>query len=152
MARTPKVWAPRATARAAGDKQAVKAAASTRHSNRDPPSVAAKANGGVASVVFPAGPEMIVVSGATLSTVTLRVAGDWSVAVALLARTSNVRAPFPSAAVVCGRRHVAKGDVSTRHSKVAPVTFDEKSKVGVASAVGPAGPDVIAVSGAGGAL
>ena len=48
---------------------------STRHSNVDPGSLDEKVNRGVWSFVGPAGPESIVVTGAIVSTVKLRVAG-----------------------------------------------------------------------------
>jgi hypothetical protein len=52
-----------------------------------------------------------------------------------------------SAAVVNGDVHGSKLPASTRHSKVEPASVEVKVKVGVASAVGPEGPPVIAVSG-----
>ena len=47
-------------------------------------------------VIVPEGPDVIAVSGATVSTVKVRVAGVWSVLpAASLARTRKVCAPWP---------------------------------------------------------
>ena len=90
----------------------------------------------------PAGPESIAGSGGgAVSTVKARLAGlasalpAWSIA-----RTSNVWAPSARAAIVSGELQAAKAPASTRHWKVAPGSL-EKVKVGVASFVGPAGPE-----------
>ena len=104
VARTSKTCAPSDRAPVVnGELQDANAAASTRHSNVEPASVAVNVNVGVPSPVVPLGPAVIVVSGAVVSTVNARVAGEAS---ALprpsLARTSNVCAPSDSAPVVNG--------------------------------------------------
>jgi len=77
------------------------------------------------------------------------VAGEESVLPApSTARTRKVCDPAPSPVYVCGLVHAANGAASRLHSKVAPVVSDVKSKVAVVSFVGPAGADVIVVSGA----
>ena len=73
-------------------------------------------NVGVLSLVAPAGPPVIVVSGAAVSIVNERLAGVGStLPAASIACTSNVCAPSVSAAVVNGELHVVKASVSTRH-------------------------------------
>ena len=72
VARTAKVWAPSESAAvgvwvAPGPLQGAKAAESKRHSKVDPVWVAEKPKVGVESFVGPEGPEVIVVSGATES-------------------------------------------------------------------------------------
>ena len=59
------------------------------HANVEP-SGAAKLNDGAVLVVMPAGPAVIVVCGATVSTVNERVAGDASMLPEWLARTEKV--------------------------------------------------------------
>ena len=66
----------------------------TRHSNVAVPSLDENVNTGGLTFVGPLGPELIVVSGATVSTVQPRVAGEASVLpAASRARTANVCAP-----------------------------------------------------------
>jgi hypothetical protein len=131
-----------------GDEQEVKEAVSTEHWNVEPVSVEAKTNVGVESLVGPLGPEVNDVSGASVSTVKLRVAGLWSVfPAASVARTSKVWAPSASTAVVTGETQPAKAAPSTEHSKVEPDSLDENAKVGVESGVSPVGPDPIVVCG-----
>ena len=91
--------------------------------------------------VRPEGPLPIVVSGAVVSTVSERLAGVGSATpAASMARTSNVRAPSASAAVVCGDVHAAKAAVPTRHWNVEPVSLELNVNVGVLSFVSPVGP------------
>ena len=70
VARTSNVCAPSDSAPVVnGDEQDANAAASTRHSNVEPASVAVKENVGVLSLVGPDGPAVIVVSGGVVSIV-----------------------------------------------------------------------------------
>ncbi len=67
---------------------------SRRHSKLEPVSLEENANCGEAELIVPVGPESIVVSGATVSTVKVRVAGVAStLPAASRARTSKVCAP-----------------------------------------------------------
>ena len=100
--------------------QALNAAVSTRHSKVVPGSLENE-KVGVASAVSPLGPVSMVVCGALVSTMIVRLAGLASeLPAASVARTSNACAPFDSAGVVCGELHEANAAVSTRHSKRAP--------------------------------
>ena len=91
---------------------------------------------------------VIVVCGATVSTVNERTAGLGSVLpAASVARTSKVCGPSASGDVVCGEAQAAKGAAPRRHSSVAPGSL-ENEKVGIGSLVGPSGPESIVVSGA----
>ena len=124
------------------------APSSIRHSRVAPDSSASRPKVGVASRVTPVGPEAMVVCGAAVSTVMARVAGVGSgFPAASTARTSSVWSPSPSGSGVDGEEQGAKAPSSKRHSRVAPDSPASKPKVGVASAVRPAGPLVIAVSG-----
>ena len=140
VARTSNVCGPSASAAVVwGEVQVVKASSSMRQSKLAPGSEE-NSNVGVASRVRPLGPVSIVVCGALVSTVIVRLAGVASVLpAASVARTSNVCVPSASAAVVCGELQALKAALSTRHSKLAPGS-EENSNVGVASrgqAVGP---------------
>ena len=74
--------------------QVANAAASRRHSNVTPVSVPENVKAAVAVLIAPVGPVLIVVSGAAVSTVNVRVAGVASTfPAASRARTSNVCAP-----------------------------------------------------------
>ncbi len=150
VARTWKVCAPSASATVVcGEVQSENAALSSRHSKVAPVSLESKANVGVLSPVVPSGPLSIVVSGAWVSIVNVRVAGDGSMFPAeSLARAANVWSPSASATVVCGEVQAAKAAASTRHSNVEPGSFAENVKVGVLSATLPCGPVLIVVSGA----
>ena len=78
VARTSKVWSPTASvAVVCGDVQTAHGPSSTRHSNVEPVSVEVKAKVGVLSlIVVPlAGPLVMVVAGAAVSTVKVRLAG-----------------------------------------------------------------------------
>ena len=106
-----------------GDEHEVKEAVSTEHWNVEPVSVDAKANVGVESLVGPLGPEVNDVSGASVSTVKLRVAGLWSVfPAASVARTSKVWAPSARTAVVTGETQPAKAAPSTEHCEASSRT------------------------------
>ena len=111
------------------------------------------ANDGDATFVGPVGPVVIVVSGATVSTVNERVAGVASVLPAgSMARTENVYAPSASAVYACGDVHAAYVPVaapgpSSLHSNVAPAS-DVNPNDGEFTLINPVGPVVIVVSGA----
>ena len=69
----------------------VPAGVSSLHSNVEPASVAVNVNDGDVAVVVPVGPPVIVVSGAVVSTVKVRVAGVASgLPAPSVARTENV--------------------------------------------------------------
>ena len=120
---------------------------SRRHSN-DALSFALNENCGAVLFVAGLGPVLIVVSGATVSTVKPRVAGTLSrlPAASMGARTESVCAPCGSSGVVNGFAHAVWATPSIAHSNVAPAS-DENVKVGVVSLTGPSGPLEIAVSG-----
>ena len=148
IARTAKVCGPGPSAAVVNEElQTANAAASTRHSNV-PASLEVNENVGVASLVGPFGPAVMVVSGAIVSTLKAREAGVTSTLVAVsIARTSKVCAPLASPVVVNDDVQAANGRPSTRQSKVAPAS-ELNENVGVLSLVGPFGPAVIVVSGA----
>jgi hypothetical protein len=105
-------------------------------------------NVGVLSSDVPGGSEVIVVSGAVVSTVKDRLAGGSSTLPAgSLARTSKVCWPSLNNTVVYGERHEANCSVSTRHSNVEPVSSAANANVGVLFLVSPEGPEVIVVCG-----
>src|SRR3954454_10855996 len=152
VARTAKVWRPAERLGVVkGEAQALKAAPSTEHSNVELASSEENSKVGVAvAIVEPsAGPESIVVWGFVTSTVKLWLAGVASVFPApSVARTSNVCDPSLRTLVVNGLEQLWKGSESTRHSKLEPLSVEWKAKVGVASFVGPKGPESMIVSGA----
>ncbi len=148
-ARTEKVCCPSASDAGVvyGLAQVANAWASMAHWNVAPGSGESKLN--VACFFGPSGPLSIVVSGASVSTVKVRSAGEASrLPDASLARTWRVCRPSGSCASVSGLLHAAKAPTSTAHSKVAPGSFEWNVKVGVLSAVSPAGPESMVVSGA----
>ena len=137
VARTSKVCAPSAREAVVwAELQEAHAPASTRHSKVEPTWLAENANVGVESFVGPDGPLSIVVSGATVSTVIVRMSGVGSMFPATsVARTSKVCEPSASEAVVVGEVHDVQAAPSTRHSKVEPASLDENAYVGVESFV-----------------
>src|SRR5918994_2194984 len=81
-------------------------------------------------------------AGASVSTVKEREAGVGStLPTRAFALTSNVCDPSLNVPVVWGGVQAPNGPPSTRHSKLAVPSGDEKPKVGVGSFVGPAGPE-----------
>src|ERR671914_2532984 len=93
---------------------------------------------------------MVGASGATVSTVQVRVTGVGSVLpLALVARTLNACAPSASAAYSAGELHGAYGAPSRLHSNVDPGWEDESSNAADGLSTTPLGPEVIVVSGAG---
>jgi hypothetical protein len=146
-ARTSKVCAPSASvAVVCGDEQSASAAASTRHWKLAPASLE-NDSVGVESFVSPSGPEPIVVTGPTVSTVKARLAGAPVLPAASAARTSKVCAPSASVAVVWGDEQSASAAASTRHWKLVPSAL-ENENVGVESLVSELGPASIEVTGA----
>ncbi len=103
LARTENVCSPSARfVYACGDVHAANAALSRRHSNVAPGSLV-KANDAEFVVMVPVGPLVIVVSGAAVSTVNVRVAGEPStLPAASLARTENVCSPSARLVYACG--------------------------------------------------
>ncbi len=88
------------------------------------------------------------VSGAVVSTVHVRLAGEESAfPAASVARTRNVCEPSPSPAYPCGLVQAAKSPSSSAHSKVA-ASLAEKRKLALVLEVSPVTPESIAVSGA----
>jgi hypothetical protein len=128
------------------------APASTRHSNRDPASVAENWKLAVVASVVAAGPLVIVVSGGVVSgggwIVHVRVAGVGStLSAGSMARTANVCEPTPRPVYVRGLVHGANTVVSSRHSNVDPGSLALKPNVADVAVVELAGPDVIVVFG-----
>jgi hypothetical protein len=148
-ARTRKVCAPDESVEVVnGDEQLVNAPVSTEHWNVDGVSLDENANVGVESFVGPLGPEVIVVSGAVVSTVKARVAGVGSVFPAgSVARTENVYGPSRSATGVNGDAQAAYVLPSSEQANVDPASLAVNENVGVASVVPPVGPAVIVVLG-----
>src|ERR671923_278204 len=95
VARTEKVWEPELKPEYVwGEEHGSKLPESSWHSNVALGSSEEKVNVASVEVVVPEGPESIVVSGAAVSTVQVRVSGVWSVLpAASVARTENVCSP-----------------------------------------------------------
>ncbi len=148
-ARASNVCAPSASwGIAVGDWQGLNGPPSTRHSKVAPSSSVPRPNDGARSLVVGGGPERIVVSGASVSTVKVRVAGVGSALPAgSIARTSKVCSPSARSPAGCGDWHAANAPPSTRHSNVVPGLSPVNSNSGVASPVGPDGPAVMLVCG-----
>ena len=88
------------------------------------------------------------VGGATVSTVNDRDRTALSFPGASIALTKKVWVPFASGEPrVNGEGHGMNAWASKRHWKVEPASFEAKEKVGVASLVGPLGPEVMVASG-----
>ena len=130
------------------------AGVSRRHSNVEPGAVEVNVKDADVLLVSPDGPPVIVVSGAAVETVKLRVAADASVLpAASRARTLNVYVPSASGPTARGEVHatyvptVAPGP-SRRHSNVEFDSVLVNSNDGDALLIVPVGPAVIVVSGA----
>jgi hypothetical protein len=94
------------------------------------------------------GPDVIVVCGATVSTVHVRVAGVGSgLAAASRARASNVCEPFARRRYLCGDAHASHIAASRRQSKVLD-SLAPNENVALVRRVRSRGPPVIVVSGA----
>jgi hypothetical protein len=149
VARTANVCAPATTVYCAGDEQAANAAPSSEHANVASVSVAVNVKLALPLVVVAGGPDAIAVSGATVSTVNVRVAGVPSAfPAASVARTEKVCDPLPSDAAVTGEEQAAKSAPSSAHANVELLSLEMNANVAVVSLVAPLGPDVIVVSGA----
>src|SRR5688572_4047664 len=148
-ARTSKPCAPSASAGVTNTGvQPVNGAPSRRHSNRAPASREAKAKRCTAARETPSGPAVIVVSGATVSTVIERLAGVASRLPAGSIATAWITwAPSASGGVVKVRPHAANGAPSTRHSKSVPGSSAASTNAGVGSLIAPEGPDATVVFG-----
>jgi hypothetical protein len=95
-----------------------------------------------------AGVDVMLVSGAARSTAHVCVAGVGSVFPAgSVARTANVCGPSESPVRLLGEPHEAQAPLSSRHSKVDPLSVEMNEKVAEVALVGSVGADVIAVSG-----
>jgi ABC-type transport system involved in cytochrome bd biosynthesis fused ATPase/permease subunit len=130
-----------------GEAQAARGPPSARHSKVDPASVDTKLKVPAGLFVGLGGLAVIVVSGATVSTVQAKDAGVGSMFPAVsTARTSKVCAPSARAAVVKGEVQAAKAAPSTRHLSVAG-SVEEKLKVPAVTLVWLFGPVRIVVSG-----
>ena len=111
-------------------------------------------NDGASSLVTPVGPLVIVVSGAAVSTVNARVAGDASVLpAASVARTRERVRPVRERPEAFGELQVVNVPVaapgpSSLHSNVESISVDVNENDCAATFVVPIGPAVIVVSGA----
>ena len=131
------------------------AGVSSLHSNVAPASDV-NVNDGAVTFVTPVGPPVINVSGGPVSTVNALVAGVGSGVPPLMARTENVYAPLAVVVYPCGDVHAAyvpaPAGVSSLHSNVEPAIDDVNVNDGAVTFVGPVGPPVMFVSGAGGGV
>ena len=96
-----------------------------------------------------AGPAVMVVSGAMVSTVKVRAGGSGSTLPAWsVPRTSNRYSPSSRSGRACGDSQADQVDEtgSRRHSKSTPGDSEANSNTGEAAAVGPLGPDPIVVT------
>jgi hypothetical protein len=158
FARTVKVCVPCARpVYAFGLVQAANASASSLHSNiavesgdaNTKVAVLALVPSGGVWVPLLTGPDEIVVSGAVVSIVHVKLAGEASTfAAASFARTWKVCDPSASPLYAFGEEQEVKAPVSSAHSNVAPVSGDENEKLALAEFVLALGLDVIEVSGA----
>jgi hypothetical protein len=139
VARTSKLWAPgRSGAEgvwlAPGPEQAAKGWELKRHLKVEPAWLEAKVNVGVRSKVGPEGPAVIVVWGATVSTVKDRDTTALSFPGASIALAKKVWAPSKSGEPpVNGEAQALKEAASKRHAKVEPGSVEAKEKLGVES-------------------
>ncbi len=139
VARTSKLWLPGVSGvegvwPAPGPEQGANAWESKRQVKVEPDSLDVNVKLGVVSVVDPAGPEAIVVWGATVSTVKDRDRIWLSFPGASIALTYKVWAPSASGMPrVNGVEQAANGAASKRQAKVEPASFEAKEKVGVRS-------------------
>jgi hypothetical protein len=166
VARTRNSCSPFSTTQyAAGEVQRRKSAPSSEHSNVDPGWSAPKTKtafslvlggcGGVPSSTRPAGPELMLVTGAA-TTVQLRVAGVGSAFPARsIARTRSVCSPGSRPCTDSGDWHGSNGRLSTEHSKVSDSSGVAKwslpvntKSAGVSSPILAGGPERISVDGA----
>src|SRR5688572_31582934 len=98
-------------------------------------------NAAVVLVVVAGGPETIVVSGRPASTVHDHSSGDWSTTpIGVTARTSSRCSPSLRPVSSYGLGHATNGPRSSAHSKVEPLTLEEKTKFAVLPLNSPSGP------------
>ena len=150
VARTRNVCWPNASSRVtSGVLHATNGSLSMLQVNVAAGSLDANAKAGRRSSVVSPGPALIVVSGAVVSTVKLRIAGVASVFVAgSVARTLKRCAPSLSIALANGVVHGVYAPSSMRHSNVDAGSLEENENVAAATPVSPAGPVSMVVSGA----
>ena len=134
-----------------GEVHAENAPVSSLHSNEatpDPTSVPLKEKLALAEFESALGEDVIVVSGAVASIVTVREAGVVSAKPPATPRTANECDPVPNVAVVNGLAHAVNGAPSTEHSNEAgpAVIVNPYVTVGVLTEEAFAGPLVIVVS------
>jgi hypothetical protein len=102
-------------------------------------------------LVRASGPEVIVVSGATVSGSTIVQEYPAGVGSTLpsgsLATTRSSWSPRGRSVYSAGEVQAAEAPLSSEHSKVEPSTLDERLKLALVLVVGLAGPDRIVVSG-----
>src|SRR3954449_8012092 len=124
VARTSNVCAPTASPpKSRGDVHAPHTPPSSRHSNVAA-SLAPNVKLAVVAVTVPDGPPVIVVSGAVVSTVQVRDAGDAStLPAASVARASNVCVPAATETAE-GEVHAAHAAPSRRHWNVEPLSVE----------------------------
>ena len=134
---------------ASGEVHDENAAPSSRHSKVAPVSVAVNEKLADAVADGSAGCAVMVVSGAPVSTLQVKLAGVASVLPAeSVARTENVCEPSARPVIVADELQAAYGAASSLHSNVDPGFVDVKEKLAKAEVEGSEGWDVIAVSGA----
>ena len=149
VARTVKLWLPSVRLLSwSGDVQLLYALPSTEHSNVELCSEEVKEKLGLGLFDGSDGCPVIVVSGATVSTVQVEVAGDWSTFPKVsVARTLKVWLPSARPPYVLGEAQLEKAAVSSLHSKVELGLEEVKEKLALALPEGFGGCDVIVVSG-----
>jgi hypothetical protein len=149
IARTRKVWEPAARPLyVVGLVQPANAEASREHWNVEPVSDELNVNEAVVVVTVPVGPELIVVCGAVVSIVHVRVAGEASrFPTPSVARTRNVCDPAASPLNDLGLAHAVNAPASSEHANVEPTSVAEKLNVAEVVLLRSAGPLRIVVSG-----
>src|SRR5687768_4834103 len=131
-----------------GDVHAVHSAASSLHSKVAPVSVAVNENVALLEYMFPLGPLVIDVFGATVSTVHVRVAGDAStLPTPSFARTEKVCEPFAKPEYDFGEVHTPHAPASSLHSND-PASDAANANDAEVVLTRPLGPAVTEVSGA----
>ena len=152
VAQTENVCGPSASDGAVtGEEQVANSAPSSAHAKVELLSLEMNANVAVGSPVAPLGPDVIVVSGAVVSsgsTVHVCAAGVPSVfPAASVARTRKVWVPSPTVSAR-GAEHGSKPAASSAHSNLDPVSLELKVNVALVLDVPAGGAVVIVVSGA----
>jgi hypothetical protein len=151
MARTSKMRRPllNADAGVKGDAHAVNLTSSMRHPNRTGRSFAPKMKVGLGSSTVPAGPPVILGTGATVSTLKAACAGLRSALPAeSMAYTSKLWSPSASAGKVWGELQATKAVLSCLQRNVEFGSVEPKVRVGAEWLVSLRAGEVITVSGA----